>query len=121
MDMAHTTNQRNGGHDAVENSTPTIAVAPERRTRPGWTPSLINPAWTAGMTDDRQGWYAAIRPVGSLPLVWEVSKLDGESGWTVDAAWRNGLPVFVNGYGSRAQITQKLIAEHAALLEEAIR
>lgn len=95
----------------------TILVAPERRTKPGLVPSLINPAWTAGMTEGVDGWYAELR-VDGIDL--QVSRLDGEWAWTIDAAFRGSMPLFANGYGARYLITKQLRADHAAILDAAI-
>lgn len=98
-----------------------IVVAPERRRKAGLTPSLLNPAWTAGLTEDQGGWYAAVKPVPGHPRLWELSRLDGESRWTIDAAWRNGLPLFANGYGARYLLTTRATQELGDQLDELIR
>lgn len=95
----------------------TILVAPERRTKAGLVPSLINPAWTAGRTADVEGWSAEIR-VDGLDL--QVSRLDGEAAWTIDAAFRGSFPIFANGYGARYLRTKVLAPELAQILDAAI-
>lgn len=97
--------------------TTTILQAPERRTKPGLMASLINPAWTAGQTASVEGWYAQVR-AGGIDL--QVSRLDGESDWTIDAAFRGSFPIFANGYGARYLRTRQLAAPLAALLDQAI-
>lgn len=47
----------------------------------------------------RQGWQGAVLIAPNTTLY--VSRLDGESAWTVDARMQGSLPVFVNGYGAR--------------------
>lgn len=91
----------------------TILVAPERRTKPGLVASLINPDWTAGRTDPIEGWYAEIVVDG---MTLQVSRLDGEEGWTIDSAWRGSLPIFANGYGARYLRTKALAPDLAAIL-----
>jgi hypothetical protein len=53
-----------------------------------------------------------------------LSRLDGEDGWTIDSHFRDGLPIYVNGYGSRCLRTSRIIDAHviAALevLSEAV-
>jgi len=96
----------------------TITVPPERRVKPGLVPSLINPAWTAGQTDDRPGWYAEITVDG---LTLQLSRLDGEGPWTIDAAFgKSGYPIFANGFGARYLLTKTLRAELAAQVDAAI-
>lgn len=97
---------------------PTITTAPERRTKPGLVPSLYNPAWTAG-SQDREGWYAEVRITSDsgAPIDLQVSRLDGEDGWTADAAFRGSFPIFVNGYGARYLRTQRVAADIAAALD----
>lgn len=93
-------------------------IRAERRTKAGLTPSLLNPAWTAGLEAATSGTWASVK-VGRVAV--EVSKLDGESGWTIDAAYApNGAPVFVNGFGARYLRTHPLSSEHQAMLERLI-
>lgn len=100
-----------------------ITVAPERRTKLGLMPSLVNPAWSTG-TPDREGWYAVVteQPADSryAALILEVSKLDGEDGWTVDAAFRGGFPIHANGFGARYLRTRRAAADIEALLDAAV-
>lgn len=97
----------------------TITIAPERRVKAGMVPSLIDPSWTAGQTGDKAGWFAAIDTDG---LSLQVSRMDGESAWTIDAAyrWGSSFPIFANGYGARYLRTRTLAAPLAALLDDAI-
>jgi len=53
----------------------TITTTPERRTKTNLMPSLVNPTWTEGRTEDRSGWYAEVESGG---LVLQVSKLDAD-------------------------------------------
>ena len=99
-------------------ATTTILQAPTRRTKPGLVPSLINPAWTAGQTADVEGWSAELR-VDGIDL--QVSRLDGEQTWTIDAAFRGSFPIFANGYGARYLRTKVLAPELAQILDAAIR
>lgn len=94
-----------------------ITTQPTRRTKAGMVPSLLDPSWTAGQTGDRQGWFAEIT-TGELTL--QVSRLDGEDAWTVDAAFRGSLPLFANGYGARYLRTRTLVPDVAADLDAAI-
>lgn len=96
---------------------PAILQAPERRTKPGLVPSLINPAWTAGMTEGVDGWYAELDVDG---IALQVSRLDGEQAWTIDAAFRGSMPLFANGYGARYLRTKVLAPELAQILDAAI-
>ena len=86
----------------------TILTRPEPRTKPGLMPSLINPDWTAGRTDPTNGLYALIEVEG---LELAVSRLEGETSWTIDGAYKRGLPIFVNGYGARYLATKTLKLE----------
>ena len=95
----------------------TILQAPTRRTKPGLVPSLLNPAWTAGQTADVEGWSAELR-VDGIDL--QVSRLDGEQAWTIDAAFRGSMPIFANGYGARYLITKQLRADLAAILDASL-
>jgi hypothetical protein len=95
----------------------TIIQAPTRRTKAGLVPSLINPAWTAGQTADVEGWSAELR-VDGIDL--QVSRLDGEAAWTIDAAFRGSMPLFANGYGARYLRTKVLAPELAQILDAAI-
>ncbi len=60
-------------------------------------------------------------PVSSAPRgTLNLSKLAGESGWTIDAAFGpNGYPFHVNGFGARFCITHKVNAEITAQLDTA--
>src|SRR5574343_123417 len=98
-------------------ATTTIVQAPTRRTRPGLVPSLLNPAWTAGQTADVEGWSAEIRGDG---IDLQVSRLDGEQAWTIDAAFRGSFPLFANGYGARYLRTRTLVPDVAEELDTAI-
>jgi hypothetical protein len=64
--------------------------------------------------------FAARIAVGEL--IFGVSRLVGEEGWTVDstAVAANSLPVHVNGYGARYLRTSQLVeAEAVAVLDAA--
>lgn len=53
-------------------------------------------------------------------VVLNLSKLTGETGWTIDATfWPNGAPIHANGFGARFCITQKVNADIAAQLDAA--
>lgn len=42
-------------------------------------------------------------------VVLNLSKLTGETGWTIDATfWPNGAPIHANGFGARFCITKKV-------------
>lgn len=50
-----------------------------------------------------------------------VSRLWGETEWTVDATFRaDGFPVHVNGFGNRSGRTKILVTEVAMAIEAAI-
>jgi len=50
-----------------------------------------------------------------------VSRLNGEDDWTVDATYKsNGFPVHVNGFGNRACRTKVLAGEAREYLDAAI-
>jgi len=94
-----------------------IQTQPTPRTKPGLTPSLLNPAWTAGRETPVQGLYAVVTLDG---LTAEVSKMAGETAWTIDALWSaHGGPIFSNGYGARYLMTRKLAADVARELDAA--
>lgn len=59
------------------------------------------------LAGDRQGTYARVEfPSGTS---FEVSQLDGEAEWTVDASWGKGsFPHWFNGYGARYLITKSV-------------
>jgi len=67
--------------------------------------------------ETREGWFvrATIVPNGGSV---NLSRFDDESGWTVDAMFTDaGLPTFVNGFGARALVTQRLNAETASVVD----
>ena len=66
-----------------------------------------------------EGWFARISTgAGTI----EASRLDGETGWRVDARFsRTGLPFEVHGYGSRCCAKTRLAPEIEAWLDEATR
>ncbi len=97
-----------------------ILIAPERRTKTGMMPSLVNPAWSAG-SSDRLGWFARIGvETGGRRLMLDLSRFDDESGWTIDAAVAGGFPLWANGFGARYLITKTLAADLAASLDAAV-
>lgn len=71
----------------------------ERRVRPGMMPSLFLAPGVQDGTPDVPGWYGEVTYAGST---FELSRLDGENRWVIDALWlKNGYPVFSNGFGAR--------------------
>lgn len=59
------------------------------------------------LAGDRQGIYARVEfPSGNS---FEVSQLDGETDWIVDASWGKGsFPHWANGYGARYLLTKSV-------------
>ena len=54
------------------------------------------------------------------PITYNLSKLTGESGWTIDATfWPNGAPIHANGFGARFCITKKVNEAITAQLDAA--
>lgn len=50
-----------------------------------------------------------------------VSRLNGEDGWTVDATFKaNGFPVHANGFGNRMCRAKVLTSEPASALDAAL-
>jgi hypothetical protein len=50
--------------------------------------------------------------------VFQVSRMAGETGWTIDAAYsQRGMPVWANGYGARYLRTRTLVPELAIELD----
>lgn len=98
--------------------TVSVVTVPERRTRPGLMPSLINPDWCAG-SPDVEGLFAVVVIDG---VEYHVSKMTGETEWTADSAFRPGssCPIFQNGFGARYCRTRVLPAEAAAVLDNEI-
>lgn len=86
----------------------------ERRTKPGLMPSLV---FNRSGTADGEGWFGRVRhDRGAI----EVSKLSGESDWTIDASYGpTGLPAFVNGYGARYLATRRVVTDVADALDAA--
>lgn len=69
--------------------------------------------------EDKPGFAARIQ---TAAWTYNVSRLDGEEGWTVDATTRrrDGFPVHANGYGSRYLMTHAVADAGAVrLLDEA--
>jgi hypothetical protein len=96
----------------------TLTIPPLRRTKAGLVPSLVNPAWTAGQEAPVEGWYAQLEADG---LTLNVSKLDGETGWTIDDAFTAaGYPIHANGYGARYLRTRELRAEYGQTLDRVL-
>lgn len=95
-------------------TTPTFQITEfERRTRPGRMAGLV---FDVAPTPAQQGWYAQIETAENSA---ELSKLDGEDRWTIDAMWgRGSFPIFSNGFGSRCTILQHPTDELAAALDE---
>ena len=80
-----------------------ILTSPTRRSR-----------WRLGITRI-DGWFAT---VGQAGMRLEVSKMDGESDWTVDALYaKNGMPAWVHGFGNRECRTQTLTPEAGERLD----
>lgn len=81
-------------------------VAVERRTKPG----LMAGMFCAG-SPDTSGLYAkvevATRDSRSRTLTLELSKMDGETGWGIDATWAGSFPVHSNGFGARYLIVKR--------------
>jgi hypothetical protein len=97
-----------------------VTTPPKPRTKFGLAPSLINPAWTAGQEEAIEGLFARVElETGSLAgTTFEVSRLAGEAGWTIDAAYsRRGMPLWANGYGARYLRTRALAPELAMELD----
>jgi hypothetical protein len=98
-----------------------VTVKPERRTRNGWSSPY-------GDSPGRSGWYAEIElliPEGKdagKGVIFQVSKLDGEGPWTIDAAFKSSssMPMWMNGFGARYLLTKTLNAELAADLDRLI-
>jgi hypothetical protein len=87
----------------------------DRRTRRGMMASLV---FDRPGTPDVDGWYAEV-DAGYATL--ECSRLDGESGWIIDALWRrNGMPVFSNGFGARYTMLKQPAAEIIEVLDRAL-
>lgn len=88
-----------------------ILTPPERRTKVG----MMSGMYSAG-SPDVEGWYAEVRTLDMS--VYRVSRLDGETGWTVDAAFSGrGMPLWVNGYGARYLMTRQIADAIAAELD----
>jgi len=94
-----------------------IQTQPTRRTKAGLVPSLLNPAWTAGREAPVSGWYAEVQASG---LTLQVSRIDGEGHWTIDAAFRGSYPLWSNSFGARYLLTKVLAADLAAELDAAM-
>lgn len=88
----------------------------ERRTKPGRMAGL---AFDSPATQDQHGWFARVgTDTGSV----ELSKLDGEVEWAIDATFGpTGLPGYMNGYGARYCALRRPVAEVANALEELCR
>jgi len=98
---------------------PATITKVERRTRPAPEPSLVFPALTADSHGDQYGWYAEVTTATGCRV--QLSRLDGDDRWIADALFsKTGVPVFVNGYGSRC--TQLMVAtpHMSTALNEAI-
>lgn len=95
--------------------TVSVVVSPERRTKPGMMPSLVNPEWSTG-SPSVEGLYAEVRVAGATFCV---SQMPGETDWTVDAMVPPGssCPAWSNGFGARYLRTKVLSAEVAAVLD----
>lgn len=65
------------------------------------------------------GWYGKVDTADGTHL--EVSKLDGEAIWTVDALWVGNLPRWANGYGARYLMTHPVNPTIAAQLDAALQ
>lgn len=95
-----------------------VLCPPTPKTKTGLVPSILNPAWTAGLEGDTQGLYASIQLDAGTVL--ELSKMEGETAWTIDASYTSGgLPHYVNGYGARYLRSYRLADEMAALVDKA--
>lgn len=65
----------------------------------------------------KEGWYArTTRGEGCL----ELSRLLGEDHWSIDAMWNRGVPIFVNGFGSRVSRPHEVSDEVAQLCDQAV-
>lgn len=76
---------------------------------------------TSYLGGDRDGVYARVELDNGDAL--DLSRLDGETGWTADAAWGKGsFPRWANGYGARYLITKEVTdAALVAALDERAR
>lgn len=88
----------------------------KRRTKRGLMASLV---FDRPATPDIEGWYVRIVLEDGAAL--DLSQLDGEDGWTIDATYGpTGLPGFSNGYGARYLATRRLAPQAAALVDQHI-
>lgn len=94
-------------------STPATIHAIERAVTPGRQASLH---FGMPAVPGRMGWLARVTADGhDLNL----SKLDGETEWAIDACWApNGMPMWAMGFGSRCTALTRPAADLAARLDD---
>lgn len=100
----------------MSTTTPLQIHALERRMTAGRAASL---AFDLPAQPGRPGWLARVTTSDGHDLT--LSKLDGETQWTVDACWApNGLPMWAMGFGSRCTAPTRPTADLAARLDALI-
>ena len=94
-------------------TTPTIHAI-ERRTTAGRAASLV---FDLPAQPGRSGWFARVTTAQGHDL--NLSKLDGETAWAVDASWApNGMPMWAMGFGSRCTALTRPDADLATRLDD---
>lgn len=87
----------------------------ERRVKPGLMASLVfgRPAG-----QDTAGWYAEVEMADGRSF--QLSRMDGEAAWAIDAHFTGSFPIFVNGFGARYLRLTPATPQLAAFLDEEV-